>query len=70
LTKIRESTGHTDSQIVTHAVELLKGGLLPGALPKKLMDEFGLSTEHADDLAAAAIRRLDRETKPIEGSET
>jgi hypothetical protein len=55
-----------DSQIITRAVELLQGSLLPGVLPQKLMDEFGLSAEHADDLATVAIRRKQKQTKPIE----
>jgi hypothetical protein len=58
---------YTDRQIVTRAVELLKGGLLISNLPDKLMEEFGLSAEHADDLAAAALRRMRKDTKPIVG---
>jgi hypothetical protein len=57
----------SDSQIITRAVELLQGSLLPDALPKKLMEEFGLSADHADDLATVAIRRRRKQTRPIGG---
>ena len=56
-----------DSQIITRALELLQDDLSPSALPERLMDEFKLSVDHADDLATVAIRRRRKQTKPIGG---
>ena len=61
------TTRPTDREIITRAVELLQGGLLLSVLLQKLMEEFGLSADHADDLAAAALRRRRQDTKPIIG---
>ena len=45
----------TDYAIITHAMELLRSGVLASALPEKLMSEYGLSPERAGELASRAI---------------
>lgn len=62
----------TDAQIITFGVGLLKAGILPSAIPGRLMDEFGLTPERAGTLAAKALQRHHQRgrgrlsTKPID----
>lgn len=47
----------TDAQIITFGVGLLKAGILPSAIPGRLMDEYSLTPERARELASRALRR-------------
>ena len=48
----------TDYANITHAMELLRSGVLASALPEKLMSEYGLSPERAGELARQGDRDL------------
>ena len=41
----------SDYQTITRALEMLKAGILTSNLPKRLMDEFGLTPDRAHELA-------------------
>lgn len=43
--------------IINMAIEWLDGGLLPSAIPNRLMDELGINATQARTLAAEAIHR-------------
>lgn len=47
----------TDREIITRGGELLKAGILPSAIPGRLMDEFSLTPEKARGLGGKAIDR-------------
>jgi hypothetical protein len=54
----------TRAEMITAAVALLRGGLLPSALPNRLMVDYSLSAERAREISQAAIKRW-RVTKPL-----
>jgi hypothetical protein len=56
-------TRPTDREIISHGLELLRDGVLYSALPGKLIEEFGLASEHARELAAEAITQRKAEGK-------
>lgn len=60
----------TDAQIITFAVGLLRAGILPSAIPNRLMEEYGLTKEKARELAGEAIERHKKrgklDTKPLD----
>lgn len=56
------SSRPTDAKITAFAVALLAAGILPSAIPGRLMDEFGLSAEKAGELAGRAVERRRIET--------
>lgn len=47
----------SDREIITRALELLRAGSLPSALPGRLMTEFGLTPEKAAEMTGRAISR-------------
>ena len=49
--------------MVTHALEALRTGSLPTAIPGLLMDEFHISAAQASELAALAIKRHKKPSK-------
>lgn len=55
------TTRPTPHRIITRAVALLGGSLLPSNLPARLMREFDLSRDRAGKLAKAAVRRYRQE---------
>lgn len=59
----------TDAQIISFAMALLRAGILPSAIPARLMEEYGLTPEKAGELAGKAISRHRRgrlDTKPLD----
>jgi len=54
-------TTPTDAEIIARALALLESGLLPSAVPERLMSEFGITADRARRLAAAAIERRQRD---------
>ena len=45
----------SDHQIITRAIEMLRFRILASDLPDRLIDEFGLTPERAQELAREAI---------------
>lgn len=45
----------TDYAIIARAMELLRAGILPAAVPDRLMEEFGIGAERARELAGRAV---------------
>ena len=55
-----------EREMIAHALELLKSGTLPTALPGELMAKFSISAEKAQAVAVEAVNRFKKDTKPIE----
>lgn len=51
------SSRPTDAQIITFAVGLLRAGILPSAIPNRLMEEYSLTPKRARELATEAFKR-------------
>ena len=49
-------TNPTDRHIISQAIELLRAGLLPSAVPARLMAEFKITSVRARRLAGAAVK--------------
>jgi hypothetical protein len=51
-------TGHrpTDYRIKSFALELLRAGVLASDLPNRLMEEFGISSARASELAEEMLK--------------
>ena len=57
----------TKAEMITRAIKLLRDGVFPSFLPKRLMAEYNLTPAKARELAQAAIKRWqaeDQSTKP------
>jgi hypothetical protein len=53
---------HTDAQVINFALETLVTGLLPSALPPKLMEEFRITRERTRRLVGEALPRWKAES--------
>jgi hypothetical protein len=58
-------TNPTRAEIITAAVDWLKDGLLPSAVPTKIMQEFLIPREQASPIAIEAIQSWRKRTKPL-----
>jgi hypothetical protein len=59
-------TQPTDREIISRGVKMLRYGTLPSVLSGRLMTEFGPTSKRAGELAAVAIERHKKDTKPFD----